>query len=462
MHIAFHGAAGNVTGSCFLIECRGKRVLIDCGLYQGKRELEEDNRNDFGFDPAAIDYLLLTHAHLDHCGRIPLLSKWGFRGKIITTAATRELAKLVMLDSARIQEEEARYRNYKASKKKNQGEPVEPLYDTLDALNCLDSFSGIVDFTTANDLCPGIRASFFNAGHILGSAGILLELEDNGQRRRVLFSGDIGYDDRALLPDPAPPPHADVVIMETTYGNRNHKRLGPSLDELYQAINTTVARRGNVLIPSFALERTQELLYYLREGIEKGLLDRNLPVYLDSPMAISATQIFRRHRECFDEETWKVISSGRDPFALPGLRMVRDTAESMALKQARGAVIIAGSGMCTGGRIRHHLRHNLWRPESSVIFVGFAADGTLARRIINGNDEVRIFQENVEVNAEVYTIGGFSAHADQRELLNWHARTGTPEQTFLVHGEEVARQTFAALLTDTEIQLPTLHQRFTL
>lgn len=462
MHIAFHGAAGNVTGSCFLIECRGKRVLIDCGLYQGKRELEEDNRNDFGFDPAAIDYLLLTHAHLDHCGRIPLLSKWGFRGKIITTSATRELARLVMLDAARIQEEEARYRNYKASKKKNQGEPIEPLYDTLDALNCLDAFSGTVDFSKAIDLCPGIRASFFNAGHILGSAGILLELEDTGRRRRVLFSGDIGYDDRALLPDPAPPPHADAVIMETTYGNREHKRLGPSLDELYRAINTTVARRGNVLIPSFALERAQELLYYLREGIEKGLLDRNLPVYLDSPMAISATQIFRRHRECFDEETWKVISSGRDPFALPGLHMVRDTAESMALKQARGVVIIAGSGMCTGGRIRHHLRHNLWRPESSVIFVGYAADGTLGRRIINGNDEVRIFQEDVEVNAEVYTIGGFSAHADQQELLNWHARTGNPEQTFLVHGEEVARQAFAALLTDTEIRLPTLHQRFTL
>ncbi|MBM9538044.1 MBL fold metallo-hydrolase [Desulfobulbus alkaliphilus] len=462
MHISFHGAAGNVTGSCFLIECRGKRVLIDCGLYQGKRELEEDNRNDFGFDPAAIDYLLLTHAHLDHCGRIPLLSKWGFTGKIITTAATRELARLVMLDSARIQEEEARYRNYKASKKKDRGEPVEPLYDTLDALNCLDNFSGTVDFMTAHDLCPGIRASFFNAGHILGSAGILLELEDTGRRSRVLFSGDLGYDDRALLPDPAPPPHADTVIMETTYGNREHKRLDPSLDELYQAINTTVARRGNVLIPSFALERAQEILYYLREGIEKGLLDRNLPVYLDSPMAISATQIFLRHRECFDEETWEVISSGRDPFALPGLHMVRDAAESMALKQARGAVIIAGSGMCTGGRIRHHLRHNLWRPESSVIFVGFAANGTLARRIINGHDEVRIFQEEVEVNAEVYTIGGFSAHADQRELLNWHARTGGPEQTFLVHGEEIARQSFAALLTNTEVHLPTLHQKFAL
>ncbi|MBV5318887.1 MAG: MBL fold metallo-hydrolase [Desulfobulbaceae bacterium] len=462
MRIAFHGAARNVTGSCYLIECLEKRILIDCGLYQGNREMDEENRNNFGFDPATIDYLLLTHGHLDHCGRIPLLSRLGFKGKIITTAATRELARLVMLDAARIQEEEAGYRNYKAGKRKNRGALVEPLYNTLDALNCLDAFVDITAFEQPYNLCPGIRATFYDAGHILGSACILLELEEAGKRRRVLFSGDLGYNGRAILPDPATPPHADTVIMESTYGDRLHKKLEPSIAELFQAITTTVAQNGNVLIPSFALERTQELLYYLREGVEQGRLDRNLQVYLDSPMAISATQIFRHHRECFDEETWAVISAGRDPFELPGLQIVRDTAQSMALKHVHGAVIIAGSGMCTGGRIRHHLRHNLWRKESAVVFIGYAAEGTLARQIIEGAEEVRVLQEMVEVNAKIYTIGGFSAHADQEELLKWHAQTGTPECTFLVHGEETAMLTLADHLSYTKVIMPSLHESYAL
>ena len=458
MRLTFHGAAQNVTGSCHLVECGGKRILIDCGLYQGGREVAEENREDFGFDPTTIDYLLLTHGHLDHCGRIPLLHRLGFHGKILTTSATRELARLVMLDSARIQEEEARYRNYKASKRRNRGEPVEPLYDTLDALNCLDCFIDIASFGKAHDLCPGIRSTFYEAGHILGSACILLELSENGHQRRVLFSGDLGYDGRAILPDPATPPQADIVVMESTYGDRLHKRLEPSIEELYQAINTTIARNGNVLIPSFALERTQELLYYLREGIEQKRLPLHLPVYLDSPMANTATQIFRRHRECFDEETWEVIAAGRDPFDLPDLEITRDTAESMALKHARGSVIIAGSGMCTGGRIRHHLRHNLWRKEASVVFVGYAAGGTLARQIIEGEEVVRVLQEEVEVNAEIYTIGGFSAHADQQELIAWHARTGKPELTVLVHGEPEAMQILAGHLDETSVQMPSLHQ----
>nr|WP_321464784.1 MBL fold metallo-hydrolase [uncultured Desulfobulbus sp.] len=461
MQLTFHGAAQNVTGSCHLVECAGKRILIDCGLYQGGREVDEENRNDFGFDPAAIDYLLLTHAHLDHCGRIPLLHRLGFRGKVLSTGATRELARLVLLDSARIQEEEARYRNYKASKRRNQP-AVKPLYDTLDALNCLDGFVGIAAYNRAHELAPGINATFYEAGHILGSACIFLELSEGGQKKRVLFSGDLGYDGRAILPDPAIPPQADIVIMESTYGNRLHKRLAPSIDELYQAINTTINRNGNVLIPSFALERTQEILYYLREGIEQGHLPRHLPVYLDSPMAISATQIFRHHRECFDEETWAVINAGGDPFALPGLAIVRDTAESMALKNVRGAVIIAGSGMCTGGRIRHHLRHNLWRRESSVVFVGYAAGGTLARRIIEGEEVVRVLHEEVEVNAEIYTIGGFSAHADQEELLTWHGRTGKPDCTFLVHGELEAMQALAGHIRETTVEMPRLHQSFVL
>lgn len=462
MQITFHGAAQNVTGSCHMVECAGKRILIDCGLYQGGRELNEENRNDLGFDPTAIDYLLLTHAHLDHCGRLPLLYKQGFRGTVLTTSATRELARLVMLDSARIQEEDAKYANYKARKRRELDAQIKPLYDTLDALNCLNCFVDIMEFGKTHDICPGVRATFYDAGHILGSASILLELSENGKQRRVLFSGDLGYSGRAILPDPATPPQVDIVVMETTYGDRLHKQLKPSVDELYQAINTTLARGGNVLIPSFALERSQEILYYLREGIEQHQLPGRLPVYLDSPMAISATQIFRQHKECFDAKTWAVVAEGRDPFNFPGLQTIRDTAESMALKNVDASVIIAGSGMCTGGRIRHHLRHNLWRPEASVVFVGYAGAGTLARLIIDGLDKVKVQNEIIDVKAQVYTIGGFSAHADQQELLAWHAKTGTPEITFLVHGEPDSMQAFATHLTGTRVEMPTLHQSFTI
>ena len=456
MQISFHGAARNVTGSCHLVECAGKRILIDCGLYQGSRSLDEENTDGFGFEPSSIDFLILTHAHLDHCGRIPLLAKRGFSGRILCTSATRELAKLVMLDSAKIQEEDAKYQNYKAAKRKNPGKPVEPLYTTMDALNALDFFVDIARWEKPHQLAPGIAVTFYDAGHILGSACVLLELEENGQKRRVLFSGDLGSDGRAILPDPADPPQVDTVIMETTYGNREHKDLNNSIAELYEAINTTIAGHGNALIPSFALERSQEILYYLREGVEKGALPKNLRVYLDSPMAISATEIFRRHPEGFDEETWQVLMSGRDPFALPGLHFTRDTADSIALKNMDGVVIIAGSGMATGGRIRHHLRNNLWKPEAAVIFVGFAAQGTLARTIIDGAEEVRIFQDEIAVNASIYTINGFSAHADQRELLAWHGKTGA-KRTFLVHGEESTMQTFAGLLAGTEVIMPEQH-----
>jgi len=459
MKLAFHGADQGVTGSCHFVQCRDTKLLIDCGMYQGGRELEEENSNNFGFDPADIDFLLLTHAHLDHCGRIPLLVKRGFRGKILCTPATRELAKLVMLDSARIQEEEAEYRSKKARKKDENSEPVQPLYDTLDALNCLDYFENAEAFTQPGDIAPGIRATFYDAGHILGSASILLELEENHSHRRVLFSGDLGYGGRAILRDPDIPPKADIVVMETTYGDRLHKQLQPSIEELYTAIIETGKRGGNVMIPSFALERTQEILYYLREGIEQGMVPAHTQVFLDSPMAISATKIFQHHPECFDTETWAVFQDGRDPFALPGLHFTRDTAASIGLKQVKGAVIIAGSGMATGGRIRHHFKHNLWRREASVIFVGYAAQGTLARQIIDGAKKVRIFREEIEVRAKVYTIGGFSAHGDQKVLLDWHSHA-RPETTFLVHGEEKTMTTFGSLLKDTRVEMPTLHQEF--
>lgn len=458
MKLSFHGADREVTGSCHLVECNGTRLLVDCGMFQGGRELDEENAEPFGFAAESIDFLLLTHAHLDHCGRIPLLAKRGFRGEIITTAASRELARLVMLDAAHLQEEEAEYRSRKAARHHGRhATAVPPLYTVLDALNSMDFFGRRAEYRKPLDIAPGIRATFFDAGHILGSASILLELEEGGRRRTVLFSGDLGYSGHTLLRDPEPPPQADVVVMETTYGDRLHKKLQPSVDELYTAIEDTFRRGGNVVIPTFALERAQEILYYLREGVESGRLPASMQVFLDSPMAISATEIFERHPECYDEKTATLFRNGQDPFHLPGLHFTRETAQSMALNNiGGGAVIMAGSGMCTGGRVRHHLKHNLWRHDSSVIFVGYAARGTLARRIIDGAETVRIFHEEIPVRARIHTIGGFSAHADRDELLSWYRRIDGREHTVLVHGEEDVMQHFAQHLHDTEVLMPGL------
>jgi len=453
MRLSFHGADRDVTGSCHLVECAGKRILVDCGLHQGSRALEEENAEPFRFDPAAIDILLLTHAHLDHCGRIPLLAKRGFKGEIVTTAASRELARLVMLDSAHLMEQEAE-RNARHAARRGNHSTDEPLYTVVDALDAVGRFGRAAEYGQPLEIAPGIRATFLDAGHILGSASILLELDEKGQHRRLLLSGDLGNSGRPILRDPAVPPAVDAVIMETTYGDRRHKGLGPSIDELYEAIAETGRRGGNVVIPTFALERAQELLYYLREGIAQGHVAAGLQVFLDSPMAISATEIFRRHPECFDEETAKLFAGGRDPFQLPGLHMTRETAQSKALNDVKhGAVIMAGSGMATGGRVTHHLRHNLWREASSVVFVGYAAVGTLARQIIDGAKQVKLFGEEIAVRARIHTIGGFSAHADQDGLLAWQRATRAA-RTFLVHGEEAAMRAFGAKLSGTKTEMP--------
>lgn len=460
--LSFHGADRGVTGSCHLIDCGGRLVAIDCGLYQGGREVDEKNAEPFGFDPAAIDYVLLTHAHLDHCGRLPLLVKRGFRGEIITTTASREMSRLVLLDAAYLQEEEGRYRSRKAAHFGNQHATGVPLYSVIEALNTFDFFSHNVTYGQSLDLAAGIRSTFLDAGHILGSASVFLELQEQGRRCSVLFSGDLGNAGRPLLRDPARPPRSDVVVMETTYGDRLHKPLGPSVEEFYEAITDSFGRGGNVIIPTFALERAQELLYYLREGVEQGRLTRSIQVFLDSPMAISATDIFKRHPECYEPKTAELFREGRDPFQLPGLRFVRETAESIALNNIHGgAIIMAGSGMCTGGRVRHHLKHNLWRDDSSIIFVGFAAKGTLARQIIDGAKEVSIFDEQIPVRARIYTINGFSAHADQAELLAWHEQT-CASRTFLVHGEENIMGQFAARLAGSDVHMPELGQVFDL
>lgn len=466
MEISFHGADREVTGSCHLLKCNGKRILIDCGLYQGSREMAEDNAQEFGFDAASIDYLLLTHAHLDHCGRIPLLINRGFHGEIITTSASRELARLIMLDSAHLQEEEAAYQTRRAARAhghNHSDEAIQPLYTVLDAMNSMDNFGRTATYSETIHIAPGIRATFYDAGHILGSASIFLELEENKHKRRVLFSGDLGYNNRVILRGPTKPPEADIVIMETTYGDRQHKQLQPSVEELYAGIEDTFRRGGNVIIPTFALERAQEILYFLRDGIAQNRLPASTQVFLDSPMAISATEIFKRHSECYDKETAELFRKGKDPFSLPGLHFTRETAQSMALNNITGgAVIMAGSGMCTGGRIRHHLKQHLWRENSSVIFVGYAAHGTLARRIIDGAKNVRIFRDDIPVHAKIYTIGGFSAHADCNELKAWHQQTGNPEKTFLVHGDEEAMQQFAKRLHDTEVVMPQRNEVFKL
>ena len=461
MKISFHGADQGVTGSCHLVECAGKRVLIDCGLYQGGRELDEENAEPFGFDPRAIDFLLLTHAHLDHCGRIPLLTERGFRGEIITTAATRELARLVMLDAAHLHEEEAEHRRRHHPPRRAAGNAA-PLYTTLDALNSFDRFGRTAAYGQPLELAPGVRATFVDAGHILGSASIFLELEEHDERRTVAFSGDLGNAGRPLLRAPVPPPACDVVVMETTYGDRRHKPIQPSVEELYAAISDTFGRGGNVVIPTFALERAQEILYYLQQGVTDGRLPRSMQVFLDSPMAISATRIFDRHPECYGAEIRELFREGHDPFSLAGLHFTRTAEQSMAINRlAGGAVIMAGSGMCTGGRVRHHLRHNLWRREASVVFVGYDGRGTLARRIIDGARQVHLFGDEVPVHATIHTINGFSAHADQPELLAWHGAV-RPARTFLVHGEAEVMREFAALLTDTRTEIPALHQAFDL
>ncbi len=463
MKLSFHGADHSVTGSCHLLQCGDVRILIDCGLYQGSRESNDENSGPFGFDPAAIDYLLLTHAHLDHCGRIPLLYQRGFRGEIVTTAASRELAKLVLLDSAHLHEEDAKFQTKKNAKHSygRHNKVVRALYTVVDTLNSFDTFGRCVWLEETIQLHAGILVTFYEAGHILGSAAILIETTEVGQTRRILFSGDIGSAGHPLLPAPVVPPKCDVVVMETTYGDRQHKALKPSVQELYQAINETFLSGGNVIIPTFSLERAQELLFFLRQGVENDSIPHATQIYLDSPMAISATEIFERYPDSFAPDIAAMFKSGHDPFHLKNLHFVRDTAESMTINRiSEGAIVMAGAGMCTGGRVRHHLKNNLWRPESSIVFVGFAAQGTLGRLLVDGVPEVKIFGEEIPVRAKIHTINGFSAHAGQKKLLAWHKKAGNPSQTFLVHGEHDTMKAFAKLLKNTEVIMPGLNQSF--
>ncbi len=454
MRLSFHGAAGGVTGSCHLVSIGRRNILVDCGMFQGGHELSEENAAPFGFDPASVDVLLLTHAHLDHCGRIPLLVKRGFSGEIISTSATRDLTRLVLMDSAHLHEEEA-------TRRRRHGHKAEPLYDTIDALDAIDRFGRQARYGKMIDLGHGTSATFYDAGHILGSASILIESEEEGRRKRVLFSGDIGPHERPLLNQPSPPEGADAVVMETTYGDRDHRSLEASVSEFHDAVLDAQARGGNIVIPTFALERAQELLFFLREGMRSKKIPSSLQVFLDSPMAISATRLFRRHPEALKSELASLLHGGEDPFDLPELHCTREASESMALNRIRsGALLMAGSGMCTGGRVRHHLRHNLAHSDCSVIFVGFAAEGTLARIIVDGAKSVKLFGDVIPVRARIHTINGFSAHAGRKDLLDWRRRAGSPATTFLVHGETKAMESFAGALEGQRVELPRMHQSY--
>lgn len=347
-----------------------------------------------------------------------------------------ELAKLVLLDAAAIQAEDVRHYHHN-------GPPPPVVYDADDVQHALQRFEGRMEYGVALELAPGIRANFHNAGHILGSAWILLELDEAGAKRRVVFSGDLGNRERPLLSPPDGAPIADVIVMESTYGDRNHRSQAESLAEFRDTVKTTIARGGNVVIPTFALERAQALLFYLRDMVEQHLIPEKTPVYLDSPMAISATEIFRHHPECFNPDVAAMLAAGHDPFTLPGLQFTRDQQASIAINSVRGAVIMAGSGMAAGGRILHHLRHNLAGGSNTVLFVGYAATGTVARQIIDGAKHVHLFGENIPVRAEVRTIGGFSAHAGHDDLLAWAQASGKPGHIYLVHGEGPAAATLA-------------------
>ncbi len=441
--MSFHwksfGAYNEVTGSCHLIEYGGKRILIDCGVFQGSGSRRR-NEPPFPFDPASIDQLVVTHAHLDHIGRIPLLVKEGFKGRILSTRATYDLARLSLADSVSIMNHDARREN---RRRKKQGNPerVEPLFDEFDLFEAVDSWDAHLEYEETRQLAPGIAMTPYDAGHILGSCSFYFELTGDGEDIRLAHSGDIGDDERTLACSPVTPPQADIAVIESTYGDRDHRSSTDSLVELETAITETFQRGGNVVIPTFALERAQELLFILHDAWSSGRIPEETKIFLDSPMATNATGIYRRHLHLLNEEArakFGARSTNRksgDPFGFKALEYTRSTRESMEINSiSSGAVILAGSGMVTGGRVLDHLRHNLGRSECSVVFVGYQAEGTTGRKIVDGAESVRIHGRNVFARAQVHTINGFSAHAGQTKLAGWVQETEASE-VILVHGE---------------------------
>ena len=444
MRLTVLGAAREVTGSCYLVETGAVRFLVDCGMFQGGVHAAIRNRQPFAFDPGSLDFVLLTHAHIDHSGLLPRLTKEGFTGPILTAVATDDLLDVMLRDSAHIQEmDAARAARGRRGKRRAMPEPVTPMYTANDAEACLRQVRGH-PYQESLSPHPDVVCIFRDAGHILGSAIIEIWLTEHGQTVKLVFSGDLGQPGRAILQDPATIAEADVLVMESTYGDRAHRDQAATLDEMVAIISETRRRGGNVIMPAFAVGRTQEILYHLHCLSRQGRL-HDLSIIVDSPMADRATQITKSHLALFDEEARKLADWQDSAPDRPRLRFTASTEESKALNQLEGgAIIISASGMCEAGRIRHHLRHNLPRRECAILITGFQAEGTLGRRLVDGARHVRIFGEDIPVRASVHTLNGFSAHADQPALLDWarHFRRA-PSKVIITHGEERVAQIFA-------------------
>lgn len=467
MKITFHGAARTVTGSQHLIEVNGHKILLDCGLYQGSRQETYERNLNLPFNAAEIDILVLSHAHIDHSGNIPNLVKSGFQGDIIATYATRDLCTIMLRDSAKIQSYDIEYLNKKRARNK---EPLlEPLYTLADTVESLKQFIG-VGYDRQRQIMPGVYLTFYDAGHILGSAMVALDIEDHeaGRDVRVVFSGDIGRPDRPILRDPSFIDEADVLLIESTYGNRYHEDIADASRRLRDIVNTTSRRGGKLIVPAFAVGRTQELVYRLHQLVEKRDISPHLPVYVDSPLAIDATGVYRLHPEAYDDETAEFLLNDRhgDPFGFDMMRYTRSTNESKELNFLRDpAVIISASGMMENGRILHHLKNNIEDERNTILVTGWQAPDTLGRRVVEGHSPVRILGGEYELKAQVEIINGFSAHADRAELLEWagHFRK-RPSHTFLVHGEIDAATALATALSDelgfANVSVPEMHQSF--
>lgn len=448
MKLSFLGAAHEVTGSCHYLEACGKKILVDCGMRQGADEYQAQ---DIPITPGEIDYILLTHAHIDHTGRVPLLAKYGFRGEVCATDATCDLCSIMLRDSAHIQEFEAEWKNRKGRRAGRDEE--EPLYTMEDAEKAISLLVPYV-YGQIEELCPGISIRFVDVGHLLGSSSIELWVTEEGQTTKIVFSGDIGNINQPLINDPSLISEADYVVMESTYGNRLHEPPPDYCTALAQEIQETFDRGGNVVIPSFAVGRTQELLYFLREIKERKLVTGhdNFSVYVDSPLAIEATQIFQDNRfDCYDEEARELLQKGINPLAFPGLHISVTSDESKAINfDTDCKVIISASGMCEAGRIKHHLKHNLWREESTVLFVGYQAQGTLGRSLAEGAKVVKLFGETIDVKAHVKQLAGISGHADQKGLIHWlESFSPPPKRVFVVHGEDSVCEEFASIVEKT-------------
>lgn len=472
MNITFLGAAKTVTGSNFLVEAAGKKFLVDCGMYQGKAAQEIENSEEFLYDPKEIDFMLLTHAHIDHSGRIPKLYNEGFRAPIYAHRATVDLCSIMLPDSGHIQETEVEWKNRKRIRAGL--DPLPPLYTAEEAAKSLEIFKS-VEYDQIIDVAENIQVRFNDAGHMLGSSIIEIWVTENGKTEKIVFSGDIGNNDIPLLNSPTMIESADYLVMESTYGSRLHLRNDDKAEMFLNIVSETLDKGGRVIIPSFAVGRTQEILYEIDKIKETHKDDEEFqrkyeqlmktPVFVDSPLAISATEIFKKNTDLFEDEIQEKLKHGDHPLEFPGLQFTQTADESKALNETYyPSIIISASGMCDIGRIKHHLKHNLWNPSSTILFVGYQAPGTLGRTIVDGADKVKIFGEEISVNARVEYIEGYSGHADQEWLLNFvYSFINKPKHIFLVHGEEDSQEILKGLIeknTEIPVTIPSFGEKY--